>query len=538
MAFLFIAQGSARGRQYPLSDKEMVIGRSPTCDIVLSEPTVSRRHARISSRGGRHFLEDLGSQHGTVVNGELIRGRQVLNRGAEIQVGDCMLTYTDTDDTQVGSDSGSSISVLDVRQSLSDHQSATGQKLRAVLEIMHNMGVSLDVQELFPKILQSVLRLFPFASRGCILLEESPGGRLVPKATQAAQGRDPGQPEISRTIVDKVMRDGQAVLTADAWEDVQSESVYRLDLRSVMCAPLLTDEDRPTGMIQVDTQDPVRPFTDEDLQVLVTIATLAGRAMAHAKLHATQVEFQRQEQDLELAKRLQMHFLPQEPPELEGYELASYYQAAHDLGGDYYSFLPLLDGRLAIAVADVAGKGASAALLMARLCSDVRFSLAAHARPADAVEWLNQQMCTLDEYDRFITFALGVLDPAQHRLAVCNAGHPPPVWRAAADAETVMLPTDMNGPPLGVQQNWQYQQTELELAPGACLLLYTDGISEAANSDGQLFGIDRITQVVQAQLDAHGCVKALRQNVQSFVRGAPQSDDICVVALRRTPPSS
>ena len=138
----------------------------------------------------------------------------------------------------------------------------------------------------------------------------------------------------------------------------------------------------------------------------------------------------RRERELATAREVQLHFLPQAAPEMPGYRFFEYYQAADDVGGDYFGYIPLNDGRLAIAMGDVSGKGVSAALFMARLCSEVRFSVATSNSPEEAMQRLNRELSDPLLDDRFVTFQLAVLDPQQHTLTIVSAGHMPPILRS------------------------------------------------------------------------------------------------------------
>lgn len=560
MPALTVIQGVEPGKRHWLARELTLIGRSPTCDLVLLDPTVSRRHVQIEESGERYWIEDLGSHHGTLLDGAPIQGRSELREGAEIRLGECVLSFhvaappparptsgprthspLDAPPLSPGPSDGVQFvddlldpqtdSVLDGRDSgIDDHHAP--QRLRALLELIESVGVSLDLAESLPRILACVLRLFPNANRGSILVDSS--GRLEPLATLDRDGRSHDAPQISRTIVNQVMTEAKAVLVSDAWSDLryQTESVYRLDLRSVMCAPLIEGPGRPGGMIHVDSRDPTRPFTPDDLRVLIGVANVAGHLVAHARLHNAQLAVERQRQDLRLARRLQLNFLPRAAPSCPGYQVAQHYQAAAAVGGDYFQYLPLPDGRLAIAVADVAGKGVAAAMVMARLCSDVRYALAANPQVADAVAWLNDHVCLDEQYERSVTLVVGVLDPRTHRIELVNAGHPPPWWRPV-DGPPEPLAVDHSGPPLGVIEGRSYPTRELQLEPGQLLLFFTDGVTEARSPAGRMFGAERLRHAVRLRLDATGYVAAVRQELRSFVREQPPSDDICVIALTR-----
>ena len=240
----------------------------------------------------------------------------------------------------------------------------------------------------------------------------------------------------------------------------------------------------------------------------------------------------RRERDLATASQVQMHFLPQERPCIRGYELFDYYSPADAVGGDYFGYTLLPDGRMAIAVGDVAGHGVPAALLMARLCAEARYSLVTNSVPRDAVRILNRQL-SRQNMNFFITFALCVIDPVRHEMTVVNAGHMPPLLRRAVSGEIVTLATDIARPPLGIDGNITYEQTSLVLEPGDVVMMYTDGVSEARDRNGEMYSTERIQEVYAKAANAQSVVQCLLADVRQFMQGTDQEDDMCIVALSR-----
>ena len=398
MAILEIVSGIDSGVTHELKTRETMIGRHSECQIVLRNSTISRRHARIRQDGDHYVIDDMDSQHGTRVNGETVRLAARLRNGDEILLSQIRMVFrTSAEDDDIDDDRPSSIiTSLDVLQAAGlkkDSQSAP--KWRALLEITRALGVSLDLQEILPNVLQNIFQILSQASRGCILLADQADGRLRPYATKPSLGKKDAPPPISRTISESVMSQAKALLTSDAGADERfaaSDSVLDLKMRSVMCAPLIGSSKVPFGMIHLDAQDPAAQFTSDDLDVLVNIANLVGQAVDHVRLHETQMEFARRELDMDTARQVQTHFLPQERPTIEGYQVFDFYEPTEHVGGDYFGYTWLPDGRLAIAVGDVAGHGVPAALLMARLCSEARYSLVTDIIPSEAIDSLNREL--------------------------------------------------------------------------------------------------------------------------------------------------
>jgi serine phosphatase RsbU (regulator of sigma subunit) len=235
---------------------------------------------------------------------------------------------------------------------------------------------------------------------------------------------------------------------------------------------------------------------------------------------------------METARQVQMLFLPQGRPSLEGYQLFDYYKPADAVGGDYFGYTTLPDGQLAIAVGDVAGHGVPAALLMARLCSEARYCLVTNIIPSDAVEDLNRQL-SKQGFAYFITFALCVVDPIRHELTVVNAGHMPPLLRRSETGRIEAVGADVSSPPLGIDAGLRYLQARARLEPGDVVMMYTDGVSEARSSEGEMYGIDRIQKIFASATDAQSLGQSLLDDVQQFALGTTQEDDVCVVTFSR-----
>ncbi|HJN10066.1 MAG: SpoIIE family protein phosphatase [Pirellulaceae bacterium] len=538
MALLEIVSGIDSGVAHELKTRETVIGRHSDCQIVLRDSTVSRHHARIRQDGDHYVVDDMDSQHGTRVNGETVRMAVPLRNGDEISLSQIRIVFrTLVEDADSDDDRPSTIiTSLDVLRSAGvDKDSQNASKWRALLEITRALGVSLELQEILPNVLENIFQILPQASRGCILLADPANGRLQPFAAKPPLGKKDEPPPISRTISESVMSQTKAVLSTDAGADERfaaSDSVMDLKMRSVMCAPLIGSLQEPFGMIHLDAQDPAAQFTVDDLDILINIANLVGQAVDHARLHETQMEFAKRERDMDTARQVQTHFLPQERPTIEGYQVFDYYEPTEQVGGDYFGYTWLPDGRLAIAVGDVAGHGVPAALLMARLCSEARYSLVTDIIPSEAIDSLNRELCKTS-FTYFITFALCVLDFQRHELTIVNAGHMPPMCRRAESGEIESLCADASCPPLGIEGSITYREDTVQLQPGDIVLLYTDGVSEAPSARGDRYGIDRIAAVLAQGTNAVNAGERLLREMTAFSGKEEQEDDVCIVAFSR-----
>ncbi len=560
MAVLRALQGSNPGQLFPLEGERALLGRHPDCDIVLESAAVSRHHARLVAVEGDFFVEDLNSRNGTFVNNRAVEGRQRLDEGDQLSICDLVFVFhqrlpgtpPDTerapdklldgvlfDDAQPPSNSTimSKVDVSTTSAALRSEVNAQA-KLKALIEIGQNLGTALSVDEVLPKLLDSLFKIFVQADRGFIVLRNPETGRLVPKAVKYREADDRQTIRISRTIIGSVMGAKEAILSADAASDSRfdmAESIVDFHIRSMMCAPLVSGSGEALGAIQIDALDQRGRFSREDLDVLASVACQAAVAVENAQLHETVVREQMFERDLALAHEVQRGFLPPRPPAIDGYQFFNFYQAARQIGGDYYDYVVLPGNRTAIVVADVSGKGIAASLLMAKFSAEARFCLAAEPTPSAAMERLNRVFCGNGWEDRFVTLVLCVLDPSTNELTVVNAGHMPPLLRDAG-GRIVALAADASRLPLGVEADAAYPQAVVPVEAGTCISLYTDGITEAMNRDEQMYSSDRLLgRLAASDAGAQGIGKAILDDVKQFVGERPQSDDMCLVCFGREP---
>jgi sigma-B regulation protein RsbU (phosphoserine phosphatase) len=558
MAVLEFLNGERVGDRLSVMGSQAVLGRHPECDIVLNEGAISRQHAKLSLRSGEYFIEDLQSRNGTIVNGELVETAQQLHDGDELKICDLMLRFhresptgdspvlatLDADPFQVEDDGmrpGHSSTVmlkLDATATREASRLAVNPttKLRALVEITQNLSRATALDQILPKVLDSLFNIFPQADRGFVVMT-TPEGRLIPRAFKQRNTKSEEGARLSRTIINEVVKLKQAILSADAASDARfelSQSIADFRIRSMMCAPLVTSESNVLGVIQIDTLDQRARFVNDDLEVLASVASQAAFAVDNAQMHERQLKQQSIQRDLELAHKVQRGLLPTAPPKVEGYQFFDFYEAANQVGGDFYDYIPLRDGRVAVVLADVSGKGVSAALVMARLSAEVRYWLASEPSAATAVSKINESFCQAGWEDRFVTFVLALLDPREHRVTIVNAGHMPPFVRHQDKTVETVAP-DIAGLPLGVADGISYDAAEVTLKAGETLTLFTDGISEALNPANELYTLERLQRRLGGAADDNAAElgRSVLDDVKRHAAGYAQSDDMCLVVFGR-----
>jgi serine phosphatase RsbU (regulator of sigma subunit) len=370
-----------------------------------------------------------------------------------------------------------------------------------------------------------------------VLLVDPPSGRLVLRARRLKGETEPGPLRLSLSLIRQVAESRRAILSADAASDSRfstHESVVDCRIRSVMCVPVVAGAGELLGVVQIDSRDVRNGFSSADLEVLAGVAGQAAQAVEQALAHDARIAREQIDRDLALARRVQQGLLPSCPPSIEGYEVFDFYESARHVGGDFFAYVPLPDGRLAVVLADVSGKGVAAALLMAALSADIRYCLASEPDLGRAVSRINETFLRGGWDDRFATLAVAVLDPALHRVTVCNAGHLPPLLRSPGGGVQPVA-AELGGLPLGMVPGHEYRCCEVSLEPGAVLVLLTDGISEALDHDQRCYGLERLERTVAASgPGAADTGRGILADVERHAAGQVRSDDICLVCLGRT----
>jgi serine phosphatase RsbU (regulator of sigma subunit) len=565
MAYLLVLKGPNAKQSLSLEKDRTLLGRNATCDIVFpaNDFAVSREHACIARAQNKFFIEDLGSRNGTYVNNQAVKEKTQLKDNDQIRICDFLYSFHETTPALKPpqlKDQGLEQTIEDA-EPLSNYEASVSntsqvflesqpiEKLRAVIDISNNLSKTLELDTLLPKVVDSLFQVFKQADRGFIILREEATERdktverLIPKVIKTRRVQDETTTSYSRAIVRECLRTVQAFLSDDATSDARfsmSQSIADFRIRSVMCAPLWSqDTGKAFGVIQLDTQDRTKKFTQDDLTLLMAVANQASIALENARLHEDSLAQERMQRDLELAHQVQLSFLPRQLPDVPGYEFYACYEPQQEVGGDYYGFIPLSpkERGLAIMLGDVAGKGVPASLLMAKLSSDARFCLLSQTEPGAAITVLNDLLYqNTSQMDRFVTLAAALLDPRKHSVAVVNAGHPTPLlvdgktgkWRDATPKNGVGLP-------LGVMEGSRYAAHEVHLEPGDCLLIFSDGVTEAMDKQNNQINLKAVEMALrEGPLPPRILGERIINFVKQHAQGRSQHDDITLVCFGRS----
>jgi sigma-B regulation protein RsbU (phosphoserine phosphatase) len=289
-------------------------------------------------------------------------------------------------------------------------------------------------------------------------------------------------------------------------------------------------------VLQLDRTGQDKGFNSEDLSLLTAVSLQVSVALENAQLHQELLARQRIENEVALAREIQLSYLPTEVPEFrhQNFEVHAELHPANEISGDFYDYFRIGEDRLALAVADVCGKGIPAALFMGMVRALLRSFAERQTDPAILLRDLNNAVAQQNPKGQFVTLCLCVFDPGARTLDISSAGHPPPlIRRAGGSAEMLAI---KNGPLLGFMERAEdYPRVRCELAPGDLFLLYTDGVTEAPDANDQMFGPERLLASLDetpfpAQLTQW--TQSLRKAIQHFTGSQSQEDDITLALLR------
>ncbi|MFN8185542.1 MAG: SpoIIE family protein phosphatase [Gaiellales bacterium] len=317
--------------------------------------------------------------------------------------------------------------------------------------------------------------------------------------------------------------------------ELESPALAGLRAAGVKLVVPLVSQGELIGLLNLGPRLSDQAYSSDDRKLLDNLAAQAAPAVRVGQLVREQEAEvrarERIEQELEVARLIQQNFLPTELPDLPGWQVAAYYRPARAVGGDFYDFIELPDGKVGLVVGDVTDKGVPAAMVMAATRSVLRASAQRVVSPGEVLERVNELLCPDIPPKMFVTCLYGVLDPATGVLRFANAGHNLPFARTAVGP----IELRATGMPLGLMTGMTYEENEASLAPGDSLLLYSDGLVEAHDPDRQMFGGPRLAALVAEHGAGTELIDRLLVELESFTgEGWEQEDDITMVALQRT----
>lgn len=547
------------GQSFPYELKSFParMGRHPDCNVQVDSNMVSRFHAQLVEVDGKIMLEDLASGNGSSVNGKPLEKHQPhpLHHNDRIKLGPIKFRFENEEEDSSSSGMIAGLDLSDgATSTIMGSASARGfgvfevrpeDKLRGILKINQSLAGLIEIGGIANKILDTLFEIFPQADRGTILMKEersartpqnAPQRRFIPAAQKRRQEGDDESVRLSRTILDRVLNDKAGILSADAANDSRfsaSESISSLTIHSMMCVPLLSIEGEPFGIINLDTQNPMKRFTDEDLELLLAVANQAAHSYENARLMQSYIDKQKQDKEMKIASGVQRALLPEKLPEVDGYRFYASYDAAQAVGGDYFDCFMIGERKVCISFGDVAGKGVPGALIMSRIASVVQNTMSFTDDVAVAIQRINSHMCHNMVEGRFVTYILGVIDLDTNRITIANAGHMSPLIRRA-NGEVDEIDDSTIGIPIGIMDEYPYEVVEREIGEGEMFVLITDGVDEAMDPNGELYTKERVREFVRTgSPDPEELGRALLSDVRRHANGRDQNDDITIMTFGR-----
>jgi len=545
-AAVHVVDPSGQRTRVPIDTLPFLIGRQAENQLVLRDNRASRTHARIVAEDGHYVLEDLGSRHGIWVNGARVT-RQMLRNGDRMDLGveeSYQMTFV--------LESGEFQRILE-HMSSSSSSGGMGDnglaKLRSLVEVARALQNSLSTKEVLTAVIDAALSVTG-CERGFLLLRKD--GVLGVEVARDREGRtlEADDLRVPASVIERALNSRRDLLSMvfDPLEEsgARPEStVASLELRSVVCLPLIEvrsvntqetsalENSRSTvGLVYMDSRDIQADLSGGSRELLQTLAMEASTILENARLIEDERDKQRMEGELKIAREIQQGLTPPDLPSSGWLRAAGSSWASSEVGGDYFDVRPLPGDRWAAVVADVSGKGVSSALLASFLQGAFLMASGGPAEIGLTMVQLNRFLLERTRGEKYATVFYCIIE-ASGRMYYVNAGHCAP-YLVNADGRLRKLHT--TGMPVGMLEEAEFQSVEGVMEPGDKIVLYSDGLTEAENADGQFFDAERVRLCLleNASASAFELHKKIMDAVDVFTEGGAIRDDITALVLEYT----
>jgi phosphoserine phosphatase RsbU/P len=532
---LVFVQGSEQ-KNIVLNRSPFTVGRKVDKDLVIADPRVSRDHAQIMQQGQEFFIEDLGSKHGTFVNGERIQ-RQKLERGDRLEFGARDSAYVLFNPANRTSNTAreflSQISVIGGIKT----ETSELETLRLFLEAARKLNTAGVLEEILVTMLDVTLQLTR-AERAYVFLKDDEGNLVLKAGRNSKQEPLLDDKTISHSILEDSMRSNSEFLMTDTSQSLDlsgRQSIVAYDLRTVVCIPLRKLQVQSTrdaqtgaasaaqamGVLYVDSRFASRDISGVSQDILHAIATEAASLIENARLVQAEEEARRYQQELSIAASIQQRLMQVKIPEVPFARLRGRNLPCKEIGGDFFDAVNTKEG-LTVVLADVSGKGVSAALLASTLQGMIYSHLLAGVPLLHVVSAVNRYFTEKLVGEKYATLLLVRLR-RDGELEYVNCGHVPPLLVCGGE---VIRPTHGNVP-VGLLAEAQFESSTCQMKSGDRFILVTDGVTEAENAMGDFFEDSRLELAAAKSPTLEGILSA----VTEFCAGNPLSDDCTVVEL-------
>jgi serine phosphatase RsbU (regulator of sigma subunit) len=524
------------------AEETSTLGRASECTVPIKDRFLSRRHAEITYDSGRWLVRDCGSVNGTMLNGQKLLEAMALRPGDRITLGDTEVIVQGEPEEMmmrsqivaVDSSSAAKSIVLPLEEAIDDRATRGRERASVLAELAVEFIEDRPMSALFDFILDKIMVLLQ-PSRAALALLGSDGHTFIDVRLHRLDPTDSNDLVISRTLLGEVIEERKVISFMDVDGGIdeklaQAASIIGQQIRAAVCAPLVVN-DVVSGVLYLDFLAARGEVTSDDLRLIAQIARFAAVKLETTRLREEAIAKAKFEEELRTAYVIQSRLLPATLPALDGYEFAGTNKPCRTVSGDYYDVIVRPDGRIYFVIADVSGKGITAALVMTSLATAFSIFTRTDPTPAELVRELNVTLAPKTAPTKFATLFAGLLDPATGRVEFTNAGHVPPLV-VGRDGVQQLTTTDMV---IGLFASAQYRNQSVTLAPGDSLVLFTDGVTEAENAAEEQLGLDPVATLLAPMhgTAAGALLHSIERHVAAFTCDAPAGDDVTMLALTR-----
>ena len=407
------------------------------------------------------------------------------------------------------------------------------EELTVLNDLAIAASLSLEVDQMLDIIVEKSIKAVKAEQGSILLVTEQADAPLKTLIRQQDERSRLLTYRVGTHITGWVLKHQQPLMIEDLSTDERFRPTEqeREEIRSVLCVPIRLKA-KIIGILMVTNKKTFAPFNDNDLRLLSIIAAQSGELIRNSKLQQEALDKKRMEHELAMARRIQRNLIPEATPNTKGLDISSYFNPADEVGGDYYDYFPLGEGKLGIVLADVSGHGASSALIMT-MAKGILHSIAHQFESTDQIiTEMNKILNPIIPREMFVTIIFLVFDLNKKILRYSNGGHNPLLYYESKAGKCEML--ELPGPALGLTELSVYKEREIPLLSGDLVLIYTDGVTEAFDSNGQMFEESRLVQSVQAVAsnNADSIIEHVRNDLEEFTGAAAQSDDVAMIAMK------
>lgn len=536
MTQLQIKYGDGRTVSVPLDGDEWLIGRDANCEVCLDDAVTSRRHARLyRDHKGSFWIQDLQSKNGTLLNERPISQCRV---GAtdQIGIGGCVIRLAAPDAPSIvlnenrkeAEFASTNIWGRDERVTLAQ------RRLESLYELNERLTGKFDRDQLLSELIEICIDHLRFERAGAAVWSGESSAPPQWVLIRNLRGDQDSEIRLSRSIVDRALHHGERILITDTGGDDfdPTASMIASQIRSAMCVPMEYLQN-VRGVLYGDRVTSAGGYTKEDIDFFAALGRLGAMGLANVQLVDEMRQRQRIETQLQLARQIQSQLFPAEPLRMSKVHIDALNDPGQKVSGDYYDYFTRPDGLITLVIADVAGKGPPAAMLMANLQAAVHVTMMQEADIVGTIDILNKLICRNARDTKFITGIFGLLDPKTGQFTYVNAGHMGPyVFRGKVIDRIVTEETHL---PLGIDADEKYKAKVIDCSERPLtLFFYTDGVPDAENPTGEQFGEARLAEQLKTCCgeSPEEIIVRVRRSIKQFVRNHPQTDDITLLAVR------